>query len=57
MSTEKEVDMIFLDTERAYHPGTGFADTADFLFDKRSQLANENLLPILRTLNKMKKRK
>jgi hypothetical protein len=40
--------MIFLDTERAYRPGMGFADTTDFLFDKRGQLANENLLPLFR---------
>lgn len=47
------MDMICLPISRAYRPGIGFADAAAFLFDKRSDLANQNLLAILGTPDKM----
>ena len=39
--------MIFLHMKRTYRPGVRFAETTDFLFDKQSKLANQNLFPIL----------
>ena len=39
--------MIFLYSKRTYRPGVRFAETTDFLFDKQSKLANQNLFPIL----------
>jgi hypothetical protein len=45
--------MILLDVERPYRPGVGFTDATDFLFEKRSKPANENLLPIFRAPDKM----
>jgi hypothetical protein len=39
--------MIFLHMKRTSHPGVRFAETMDFLFDKQSKLANQNLFPIL----------
>ena len=45
--------MIFLNSERTYRPGVGFTDATDFLFEKRSKPANENLLPIFRAPDKM----
>jgi hypothetical protein len=35
-------------------PGVGFTDTTDFLFDKRGELANQNLLPLFRTPDKVR---
>jgi hypothetical protein len=43
------MDMIFLDIERTYRPGVDFTDSADFLFHKRGELANQNLLTVLGT--------
>jgi len=39
--------MIFLHIKRTYRPGVRFAETTDFLFDKQSKLANQNLFPLL----------
>jgi len=39
--------MIFLHVKRTYRPGVRFAETTDFLFDKQSKLANQNLFPLL----------
>ena len=36
-----------------YRPGVRFTDTTNFLFDQRSQLANENLFAVFRTPDKM----
>jgi hypothetical protein len=52
-ATYKEMDMIFLNSERTSHPGVGFTDATDFLFEKRSKRAPENLLPIVRAPDKM----
>jgi hypothetical protein len=43
------MDMIFLNIKSASRPGMRFADATDFLFDKRSKLANQKLLPLFRT--------
>ncbi len=45
--------MIGLHVERAYRPGIGFTNAADFPVKKRCQFPNENLLPIFRTPDKM----
>jgi hypothetical protein len=45
-SAQKHMHMIFLHIERASGPGVGFTDTADFLFDKHSKLAHQNLFPL-----------
>jgi hypothetical protein len=42
----KEMHMICLHIESAYRPGIGFADAADFLFDKWSKFTHQNLFPI-----------
>ena len=51
-SIEKEMHMILLNIERAYRPGIRFADAADFLPNKRSQLANQNLFAVFGTQTK-----
>lgn len=45
--------MIFLDVERTNGPGVRFTDTTNLLFDKWSDLPNENLLALLGTPDKM----
>ena len=45
--------MIGLDIERPYRPGVGFADAANCLFHKRSKLANQNLLAVCGTPDKV----
>jgi hypothetical protein len=45
--------MIFLPTSRAYDPDVGFTDATDFLFHKRGKLANENLLAVFGTSDKV----
>ena len=52
-STEKEMHMICLHIESADRPGSGFADAADFLFDKCSKFTYQNLFPIFRTPDKV----
>jgi hypothetical protein len=52
-ATPKEMYVIYLHVERTYRPGVGFTDATDFLFDKRGELANQNLLPIFRTPDKV----
>ena len=47
------MDMIVLNIESAYRPGVGEADAANFLFDKRSKLADQNLLTIFETPDKV----
>jgi len=47
------MDMIFLDIERTYRRGVDFTDSADFLFHKRGELANQNLLTVLGTPDKV----
>ena len=49
----KEMHMIGLDIERPYRPGVGFADAANCLFHKRSKLANQNLLAVFGTSDKV----
>jgi hypothetical protein len=49
----KEMDMIFLHIERTYRPGVGFTETTNFLFDECSQLAHQNLFPLLGTPDKV----
>jgi hypothetical protein len=49
----KEMHMIGLDIERPYRPGVGFTDAANFLFHKRSKLANQNLLAVFGTPDKV----
>ena len=49
----KEMHMIGLDIERPYRPGVGFTDAANFLFHKRSKLANQNLLAVFGTSDKV----
>jgi hypothetical protein len=49
----KELHMISLDTERSYRPGVRFTDTADFLFEKRCQLPNQNLFAVFGTPDKV----
>ena len=51
--TEKEMYVIYLHVERTYRPGVGFTDTTDYLFDKRGELTNQNLLPIFWTPDKV----
>lgn len=46
--------MFFLYSKRTYRPGVRFAETTDFLFDKQSKLANQNLFPILGVPDKVK---
>jgi hypothetical protein len=45
--------MVFLHVERAYRPGVRFADTTDFLFDKRGKLAYQKLFPLVGTPDNM----
>ena len=45
--------MIGLHGKRTYRPGTGLTDAGDFLFEKRSQFPNKNLLAIFSTPDKM----
>ena len=52
-SIEKEMHMIFLHIERASRPGVGFTATADFLFDKGSKPANQNLFAVFGTPDKV----
>jgi len=47
------MDMICLKIERAYGPGVGFTDAADFLFHKRGELTNQNLLAVCATSDKV----
>jgi hypothetical protein len=47
------MDMIFLYGKCAYRPGVGFTDATDFVFYKRSELANQNLLTVLGTPDKV----
>jgi hypothetical protein len=44
--TVKEMDMIWLHVESTYCPGIGFAETTDFLFEKRCKLAHQNLCAV-----------
>src|SRR5260370_5530676 len=53
MHCSKDILVVFLDIESAYGPGSGFADAAYFLFDKRSKLADQNLLTIFGTPDKV----
>jgi hypothetical protein len=39
--------------ERASGPGVGFTDAADFLFNKRGELTNQNLLAVFGTPDKV----
>ncbi|GHO79370.1 hypothetical protein KSD_71410 [Ktedonobacter sp. SOSP1-85] len=45
--------VIGLHGKRTYHPGIGFTETLNFLFEKWSQFPNKKLLAILRTPDKM----
>ena len=45
--------MIGLHVKGTYRPGVRFTDTTNFLFDQRSQLANENLFAVFRTSDKI----
>jgi len=49
----KKMHMISLDTERSYRPGVRFTDRADFLFEKRCQLPNQNLFAVCGTPDKV----
>ena len=49
----KEMHMIGLDIERPYRPGVGFTDAANCLFHTRSKLANQNLLAVFGTPDKV----
>jgi len=40
------MDMIGLHVERAYRPGVGFTNAANFPFEKRCQLPNQNLFAV-----------
>lgn len=48
------MDVISLHVERTSRPGVGSTDTTDVLFEKRSELTNQNLLPIFRTPDKVR---
>jgi hypothetical protein len=49
----KAMHMICLHIESASRPGIGFADAADFLFDKGSKFTHQNLFPLVRTPDKV----
>jgi hypothetical protein len=52
-SIGKEMHMIRPPIECTYCPGVRLADTADFLFDQGSQLANQNLFAVCGTPDKV----
>jgi hypothetical protein len=47
------MDMICLNIQSACRPSVRFTDAADFLVEKRRQFANENLLAVFGTPDKV----